>query len=202
METFDNLAHQIVLLAIEPVGGGLRKRGRLGGATAAAALAELALQERLVAVDGMLRVQDQRPTDDPMVDVMLRDVINRPARTPARIVSDGRDAYLNQTLGELVSNRWVRLVPASGFRRDSYRVADTARLQAAQELAAAALHDPVSASDRAAFLAGLVGQIGLAGLVLPDLTARTAARQGFARRGWVNPAVQLVFAESVQPDRI
>lgn len=202
METFDNLAHQIVLLAIDPSGGGVRKRRRLGEATAAGALAELALQERLAISAAGIQLRDDRPTDDPMVDVMLRDLVNRPGRSAGRIIGDAKDAYLNQALGELVSNRWVRLTPASGLRGDSYQVTDGARLAAATDLAASALSAPAAATDRAALLAGLLVQTGLARALLLDPAERSAARQQFERRSWANPAVKAVFDDCVQLDRI
>lgn len=204
MEGFDNLAHQIVLMAIHRRTGELRKRTKLGAATAAAALAELSLQERLSVIGGKVRVHDARPTEDPLIDVMLNDLSRRPDRAPMRIIGDARDAYLNQALAELVANRWVQLTPAYGTVAAKYEILDDARAQAARALAHAGLMGPTTASDRAALLAGLANQLGFAKELAPELSfrQRLTLRQDAANRNWVNAAVRAVFTMSAGLDRL
>ena len=62
METWDNIANQIALLAIKPEGGRVRRRADLALATAGGALAELAFQARVSLIDKMVHVPDHRPT--------------------------------------------------------------------------------------------------------------------------------------------
>ena len=58
MEAWDNLAHQVTLLAINPDTGRVRRRTDLALATAGGALAELALQDRVSLVNKKVRVHD------------------------------------------------------------------------------------------------------------------------------------------------
>lgn len=196
MEAWDNLSHQIALLAIAPSTGRVRRRADLALATAGGALAELALQERVSLVDKRVRLHDPRPTEDPLLDIMLRVLADQPERRPTRILNAARKVYLNQALSELVTNGWVRLTPGSGLTGDRYEVVDTDRLTATREAAAAALRDPDGVKARAACLGGLAAQLGLVKELVPELNwrQRMLAKGKLERRDWVVKAMHDVIA--------
>ena len=204
VETFDHLAHQILLLAINPRTGELRSERRLWVVTAAAVLAELVLQERVRLRAGKVEVRDSRPFEDPVLDVMLSDLASRPARSPIRITADPRETYLNQTLAELVANGWVRLTPKYGISKAQYVVLDAERLNGAKVVAAHGLRDPAGASDREAYLAGFASQLGLTRELASELPfgQRLRVKRLLTERSWVNEAVGEVFKLTVQLDRI
>lgn len=204
MDAVENLAHQVVLLAISPRSGLVPRRGRLEAATAAAALAELALQERVRLSGRLVRVCDSRPTEDPLVDTMLGDLARRPERDPVRIIGDSRRAYLRQAVGELVSNRWVETSLGAGRGGPHYRVLDAHRLQSAADLAAVGLRDPGRAPRRAALLAGLLTEqwLGLPLAPEPKPIRWLSARGELRERLWVIKALHRVYSMSVQLERL
>jgi len=196
MEAWDNLAHQVTLLAINPETGRVRRRTDLALATAGGALAELALQERVSLVNKKVRVHDPRPTEDPLLDTMLRVLAEQGERRPTRILDTARKAYLNQALGELVTNGWVILTPGSGLRGDRYRVVDTERLERIRQEAAAALRNPETVPARTACLGGLAAQLALAKELVPELNwrQRWSAKSKLERREWVVKAMRDVIS--------
>lgn len=196
MEIWDNLSHQIALLAVMPSSGRVRRRTDLALATAGGALAELALQERVSLVEKKVRVHDPRPTEDPLIDIMLGVLADQPDRRPTRILNSARKVYLNQALSELVSNGLVRLTPGSGLTGDRYEVIDTDRLAAIRQTAASALRDPDGVSARAACLGGLASQLGLTKELVPELTwrQRVAVKAKLKKRDWVVKAMDDVIA--------
>ena len=196
METWDNIAHQIALLAIKPEGGWVRRRADLALATAGGALAELALQERVSLLDKKVHVHDSRPTEDPLLDTMLRVLAEKGTRRPYRILDSARKAYLNQALSELVTHGWVVMTPGTGLRRDHYEVVDTERLARIRATAESALRDPTGVPARAACLGGLAAEMGLAAELVPDLSGRQrrSAKRTLERRDWVVKAMHDVIA--------
>lgn len=196
MDAWDNLAHQITLLAINPQSGRVRRRTDLALAAAGGALAELALQERVSLVDKLVQVHDPRPTEDPLLDIMLRVLADQEGRKPWRILNSARKAYLNQALSELVSNGWVVLTPGSGLTGDRYEVVDAARLERIRATAAAALRDPDGVPARAACLGGLAAELGLAKELVPELNwrQRMVAKAKLEKRDWVVKAMRYVIA--------
>lgn len=196
MEAWDNLAHQVTLLAINPQSGRVRRRTDLALATAGGALAELALQERVSLVDKKVRVHDPRPTEDPLLDTMLRVLAEQGERRPFRILDSARKAYLNQALSELVTNGWVIMTPGSGLRGDRYQVVDTERLDRIRQEAATALRDPEGVPARTACLGGLAAELSLARELVPDLNwrQRWAAKRRLEKRDWVVRAMRDVLA--------
>lgn len=195
MERFENLVHQITLLSINPVTGRVRNRSTLAVATAGAALAELALQERVGLVDRLVQVHDSRPTEDPLLDIMLGVLNRQPDRRPERILDVTRSAYLNQALGELVSNGWVIMTPGAFSFTDRYQIVGTELYEQAKALASSGLRDPEGCSIRAACLAGLAAQLELTKELTPELKmmARSQVKARLAKRGWVVKAVQEVM---------
>lgn len=199
MQAWDNLAHQITMLAINPRtgrAGRVGQRSNLALAAAAGALAELALQERVALVDKRVHVHDSRPTEDPLLDIMLGILDCQPDRRPTRILNDARNAYMNQALSELVTNGWVTLTSTTSLFGPRYRVIDTERLERARELAASAFRDPDQVSARAACLGGLASELSLAKALAPELKwrARLSAQAKLRRRDWVVKAVHDVIA--------
>lgn len=204
VEVFDHLAHQIVLLATHPRTGELRGKHRLQVLVSAGTLAELVEQERVRLNGRVVEIRDARPTDDPMLDVMLDDLSNRPPRAPIRIIADPRDAYLNQALGEMVAHRWVRLTPMSGATGNRYEVLDKDRLVRARATAANGLMSPTQCSTRDAYLALFATQLGLVKELAPEIPfrERSKVKRLLAQRNWLGKTVGDVFAMSAQMDRI
>lgn len=196
MEAFDNLAHQVVLLAIKPESGRVRKRSELALAAAGGALAELALQERVSLVDKRVQVHDDRPTQDPLIDTMLQVLAEQKSRKPKRIVDAARKAYLKLALSDLVNNEWVTMTPRSGLVGPRYQVTDTELLESIKQRAAAALRDPNGVRARDACLGGLAAQLDLAKELVPEfgLMERWHARRALEKRDWVVKAVRDVLA--------
>ncbi len=196
MEAFDNLAHQIALLCIKPEGGRVRRRTELALATAAGALGELAIQER-VSLDGKkVRVHDTRPTEDPLLDIMLQVLADQPDRRPMRILDAARKTYMNQALTELVSNGWATMTPGSGLLGDRYQVLDTERLARIKAMVTAGFHDPVGSPTRESLLAGLVFESQMGRELVPELNwwQRWKAGMALRKRHWVVKAVADVIA--------
>ena len=110
MEAWDNLAHQVTLLAINPETGRVRRRTDLALATAGRALAELALQGG--SAWSTRRFRCTTPTDGgPLLDTMLRVLAEQGERRPTRILDTARKGVLGQALGRLVTNGWVIMTP-------------------------------------------------------------------------------------------
>lgn len=204
MEIFDNLAHQIVLLSVNPHSGEVRNPYRLRVLATAGVLAELALQERIRFADGKVEVSDPRPLDDPMPDVMLDDLSHRPWRAPIRIVADPKDHYLNQTLAELVTNRRLRMTPTFATRTSRYEILDAAVVEQARGEAAAALSNPAECSQRRAYLGALAAHMGLTKELAPEipLRQRMGLKTAFEQRLWLMAAVGDVFRMSARMERI
>ncbi len=196
MEAWDNLAHQIALLAIKPEGGRVRRRSDLALATAGGALAELALQERVSLVNRKVQVHDSRPTEDPLLDIMLRVLADKGARRPSRILDSAKKAYLNQALSELITNGWVVMTPGTGLGPDRYDVVDPERLARIRETASSGLRDPEGVPARTACVAGLAAQMGLTAELVPELNwrQRMSAKAKLARRDGVVKAMRDVIA--------
>lgn len=197
MQAWDNLAHQITLLAINPKTGRVRRRrGNLALAVAAGVLAELALQERVSLVDKKVLVHDSRPTEDPLLDIMLGILEHQPDRRPARILSDARNVYMNQALGDLVSNGWAKMTSTSDLLGARYQVVDLDHLARIRDLAAQGLRDPDQAPTRAVVLGGLASILSLTAELAPELGWRQrAAVQGkLAKRDWVVKSVRDVVS--------
>lgn len=190
-QVWDNLAHQLALLCIDPKTGKVRRKQDLALATAGGALAELAIQERVSLVDGRVRVHDERPTEDPILDVMLRVLAEKPDRRPMRIVDAARKAYLKQALAELVSNGWVALTPGSGLKGDSYTILDEQRVQQIREQVVAGFSAPADAKTREAFLAGMAYELGLGRELMPEMGIMDRARAArvLRKRDWAVKAV-------------
>ena len=187
MDFFGNLAHQITLLAINEQTGRVRNRGQLKLAAAGATLAELAMQERVSLVDKKVHVHDSRPTEDPLLDIMLRVLADKGARRPSRILDSAKKAYLNQALSELITNGWVVMTPGTGLGPDRYDVVDPERLARIRETASSGLRDPEGVPARTACVAGLAAQMGLTAELVPELNwrQRMSAKAKLARRDWV-----------------
>lgn len=195
MEAWENLAHQITLLAIDPERAVVRKMSQLGAATAAAVLAELVLQERARKVAGKIQIRDSRPTDDPMVDLMLSDLATRPARYPDKIISGAKDDFRDRALDELVSNGWAALIPSGKLTADRYRLITDDKLDAARKLAIGGLNDPKAGPARAVCLAGLASILGLDSDLLPEmgLRSRRRIRAELLERSWLLRELQSQF---------
>lgn len=196
-QTWDNLAHQLALLCIDPDGGRVRRKQDLALATAGGALAELAIQERVSLEDKKVRVHDERPTEDPILDVMLRVLAEKPDRRPKRIVDSARKRYMKQALAELVSNGWVTMTPGSGLMPDHYVIVDQQRLANIKALVAEGFADPAGSSTRAAFLAGMVYELALGRELMPEmgLMDRSKAARIIRKRDWVVKAVHDVKSD-------
>lgn len=195
MEAFDNLSHQIALLTINPKSGRLRRREELALATAGGALAELALQERVSLVDKKVRVHDERPTEDPLLDTMLAVLADQPDRRPTRILNAARRRYLKQAEAELVTNGWVSIVEEGVFR-PRYAIEATELVEGLRDRVAATLRDPDSATARQVCLAGLACELRLAKQIAPDLSwgQRHLAKRKLRQRDWVVKAMADIIA--------
>ncbi len=190
------MSHHVALLAINPESGRVRRRTDLALATAGGALAELALQERVSLIDKRVQVHDPRPTEDPLLDIMLRVLAEKPGQRPTRVLNAARKVYLNQALSELVTNGWVTMTPSAGPLGPRYQVVDTERLERARQAASAALRDPDGVPARVACLGGLAAQLELAKELAPELTwrQRVVARSRLQKRDWVVKAMHDVIA--------
>lgn len=193
MQTWDNIAHQIVLLAINPRTGRVRRRTDLALAAAGGALAELALQERVSLVDKKVHVNDPRPTEDPLLDTMLGVLEQHGRRRPTRILTAARGAYREQALAELVSNGWVTMTPGGVGKH--YSVVDLERYERIRAEATAALLNPDQVPARQACLGGLVAQLRLIKELAPELGLfeRGHAKRALEKRDWVVRAMRDVI---------
>lgn len=196
METFDNLAHQIALLCIKPDGGRVRRRTELALAAAGGALGELAIQERVSLEKKKVVLHDSRPTEDPLLDIMIQVLAERPGRRPMRVLDAARKTYMNQALSELVSNGWVMMTPRGGLLGDHYQVLDTERLARIKAMVSAGLHDPEGSSTRESMLAGLAFESQLGRELVPELgwLQRWEAGMKLRKRHWVVKAIADVIA--------
>ncbi|MGI5950534.1 MAG: GPP34 family phosphoprotein [Brooklawnia sp.] len=194
MEAWDNIAHQIVLLAINPRTGKVRKRTDLALAAAGGALAELALQERVSLVKKKVEVNDPRPTEDPLLDTMLAVLERQGRRRPTRILNAARGAYRDQALAELVTHGWVQMSPATIGNR--YEILDHARYERIRSEATQALLHPDEVPARQACLGGLAAQLSLMKELAPELglLERGRVRRILEKRDWVVKAMHDVMA--------
>lgn len=195
MEAWDNIAHQIVLLALNPRTGRVRKRTDLALAAAGGALAELALQERVSLVDKRVQVNDPRPTEDPLLDTMLGVLEKHGRRKPVRILNAARGAYRDQALAELVANGWVTMTPG-GVLGNQYTVVDMERYERIKADATGALLNPAQVPARQACLGGLAAELRLIKELAPELGLfeRGAARRTLEKRDWVVKAMRDIMA--------
>lgn len=146
-------------------------------------------------VDKKVKVYDERPTQDPLLDVMLQVLAGQSDRRPSRILTAARGTYLKQALAELVANGWVSLQPAHRFRGDRYHVLDKQRLERIRELVTAGVTDPAGAPARAAFLAGMAFDLALIKELAPQLKLlqRMRIARELRERDWVVKAVNEVI---------
>lgn len=191
---WENLAHQIVLLAIRPQTGRLPNQDTLALVVSGAVLGELALQERVGLVENRVRVHDQRPTEDALLDLMLAKLAAQPPRRPTQILLAGRRRYLHQVLADLVGNGWVVRTTGSGLVGDRFKVVDADQVDRIRAVAADAMRDPVGVSARTACLGGLASQLFWGKDLVPEMKwwPRVLAKTKLENRDWVVKALSML----------
>ncbi len=196
MEFFGNLVHQIVLLAIDPRSGRVRARSNVELAAVGAALAELAMQERIALVGKKVHLFDPRPVDDPLLDALLRVLSTHADRRPVRIIQAGGRFYLDQSLGDLLRAGWLLQTTPGGPLGPRYQVMNVPPLTSARDLASAAIHDPERVSPRAACLGGLALEVGFGKKLAPEVgwRQRYRAQRVLWKRDWAVKAVRDIIA--------
>lgn len=104
-----SLCQELALLAIEPEHG--RLRGAIGYGLAAAALYDLVLLRRITLDGGVVRVSDERPTGDAVLDEALCSIVNErwTKRTAQWVRALGRTRDLRE--------RMIRSLEADGLVR-------------------------------------------------------------------------------------
>lgn len=200
-EVWENLAHQIVLLAIDPRTGRVPNRQTLALVAAAGVLGELALQERVSLVDQKVQLSDARPTEEPLLDLMLASLAAEPGRRPVHVLIAARRVYLAQCLSELVDNGWVQISDSSRRFAARYQVVDPERVERIRRIVAAALRDPEQVPARTACLGGLAAQLFWPKDFVPEMKwwPRMLAKAKLENRDWVVKALSQLVSSQQHP---
>lgn len=196
-----SLSQDLLLLAIHPANGAVARRHEVGFALAGAALADLAMSERITVSAKTVVVLEDRPTGDRAADLVLtRAAASRPRSCPhwvgrlaGRMVRTTADSLVDGEIITTERRRVLGLFPRTGLRvvRPDCRDEIVARLRAAVSGAAVP-------SDRTRVLVGLAHAAGLLGPLLPGWSRSQlkAAVRILDEGDWATSAVRRAIAEA------
>ncbi len=190
------LAHDLLLLSLDPETGARRKRQRLGYALVGALLAELHDQGRVDLAGKNVVVTNPGPIGDSCADDLLRRIVADKPRTPKRWVEKQHRAYTQTLLddlcrAEIVSRTEARLFGL--FRNARYPQIGSVRrdelIRGLHQIVAPGMAPPAS---RSAVLAGLIGAVGLQGQTYPSTPRRELKRRvdSIDHPEWIPQAVR------------
>jgi hypothetical protein len=111
MELPESLPARLYLLAYDKRRRRLTARTQLGYALRAAALADLELRGNLADEGGKVRVADDRPVGDPVLDAVLQEIAGSRPRGWGHWVRAGRRAIKRAVQDQLDAGRWIRVAP-------------------------------------------------------------------------------------------
>ncbi|MCO5968548.1 GOLPH3/VPS74 family protein [Actinoallomurus soli] len=104
-----SLPARLYLLAYDPDKERMTARSRLGLVLRAAALADLYLDQRLADDDGKVKVAAARPTGDPVLDAVLRQIADAGPRSWRRWVRAGERRIVREVRDQLEKERWIKV---------------------------------------------------------------------------------------------
>jgi Golgi phosphoprotein 3 (GPP34) len=111
MELPESLPARLYLLAYDKRRRRLTARTQLGYALRAAALADLELRGNLADEGGKVRVADDRPVGDPVLDAVLQEIAGSRPRGWGHWVRAGQRAIKRAVQDQLDAGRWIRVAP-------------------------------------------------------------------------------------------
>lgn len=190
------LAHDLMLLSLDPETGARRKRQQMSYATVGALLAELALADRIDLDDKRVAVVDATPMGRPAADELLARVAQGKPHKAKWWVSRKQRGFVDQVLDELVTaevvqrreGRFAGVFPTTRYPQiDGRRAID---LRA--DLKGIAVEGLSPTSARTVALANLVVAAELHGQVFPGHRKRDLVRRldELDRTGWVAKGVR------------
>lgn len=190
------LAHDLVLLSLDPETGVRRRRQQMGYAILGALLAELALADRIELDDKRVAVLSAAPTGRPAADELLRRIGETKAHKPTWWISRSQREFTERVLDELVEHevvtrgegRMLGFIPHATYRQvDGRRLADLRN-----DVEGIAVEGLVPTSARMVALANLIVAAELDRYVFPgqkrgDLRRRLGRLDG---AGWASKGVR------------
>ncbi|GAA2179130.1 hypothetical protein GCM10009785_04580 [Brooklawnia cerclae] len=193
-----NLAHNVVLLTLDPDSGARRRRGLAAFAAAGALLVDLETAGRIALRDRRVYVVDATPTGDASLDITLALMAASEPRTPARWITRLRERgrLATRLLDELVAAGTIARSPRRMLRASRYPVRDRLLLSRIRDSARKGLTTPATAPVESAALGGFMYSMQLGAAVAPHtrLGERMAAQRTLRRRIWQVDAVARVIA--------
>lgn len=189
------LAHDLLLLSLDPETGARRKRQGMDYGLVGALLAELERQGRIDLAGKHVVVTDAAPIGDRSSDDLLARIIEDKPRTPKRWVEKQRRAYAKGLLDDLVTAELVRRVEtrAGGiFPTVRYPQIGGARRDDLLERMRLIMVRGLTPTDGGLVtLAAIVVAVRLQGQVFPGTPRRQLRRrlEELQEAGWVSEAV-------------
>lgn len=196
-----SLSQELLLLAIRPDTGRIARGHELGFALAGAALADLALAERIQVPGRTVVLIDERPTGDRAADLVLaRIATGKPracswwvSRLAGRMVRVAAESLANAEVVATEKDRVLGIVPVTRHRvvRPDVRNPIEARVRRA-------LSGGAAPGDRTRAIVGLVHAAGLLGPLAPGWSRGqlTASVRRLSEGDWATSAVRTAIAEA------
>lgn len=196
MTTQLTLAHDLMLLSLDPETGARRATSNIGTALAGALLAELALGGR-VDIDAKKRVQvlDPSPTGNPRSDDLLARLIASKPRKAAAWVQKLSRTFTKDLLADLCAAEIVRREERGfiGFDTSRYpQLGGARRDQLLSSLRGVMVTGLTPTDERIPALGALVLAVGLQRRVFPGVKRKDLQRRldELDRAGWASKAVR------------
>lgn len=166
-----SLPARLYLLAYDVQKDKLTARMQLGVTLRAAALADLYLEQRLVDDDGKAKVAAVRPTGDPILDAVLRQIADAKPRSWRHWVRADERRIVREVRDQLQSDHWVKVEPRR-ILPDRVRVRDRREVKRYAAEVKAALR-PATGADRRTTAALVLAARG----ELPTVLSRRERRE-------------------------
>ena len=196
MTTQLTLAHDLMLLSLDPETGARRATSNIGTALAGALLAELALAGR-VDIDAKKKVQvlDPSPTGEPRSDDLLNRLIASKPRTATAWVQKLSRAYAKDVLADLCAAEIVRRDERRFLGMDNSRYPQLGggrRDTLLSSLRGVMITGLTPTDTRVPALGALVLAVGLQRRIFPGVKRKDLQRRldELDRAGWASKAVR------------
>lgn len=190
------LAHDLMLLSLDPETGARRKRQAMDYGLVGALLAELERQGRVDLAGKHVVVTDAAPIGDRCADDLLARIIEDKPRTPKRWIEKQHRAYAKDLLADLVTAEVVRRVETKAmglFPTVRYpQIGGARRDDLLERLRQIMVRGLTPTDGGLVTLAGIVVAVRLQGQVFPG-TPRGQLKKRLdelEEAGWVSEAVR------------